>query len=418
MIIRNWQISFTLGGLLWGGNALAQNGSSHPVVIGSTGRAYGPTQAEWQYRQQYGRPSPGSQGNSGLQYVNGYPGGGFGGHGHSWNGWNGWGPQMFLGFDPMMPYPAQGYVFSPSTATYSNGYNDNLNFGNPGFGAAPNPLLFPNLTPPVLQPLPPNDPLANGLGLGLGQSNAAINSTPFPTAIPQQIIPPSTPKAIENSFQYQTQGDLQFQMLNYYAAGERYRKSMDAARDRADPRVRLAITFAARGRFPEAVDQLKLAVAIDPTVPQTSPSLEDLFGAANLIEKERVKERVAEWTLQDPRDPNRLFLSGVFLYLDGNPNARMVLETATLIAGEQPHLTAFLTQRTVPIPKPATVTPEAPIPQPPAGNKAPVAPAQEPVKRPLNEMEIPALPPLPEDGIPPPPHAEIPAPVLPPLTSP
>lgn len=362
--------------------------ASPPVVIGSTGRAYGPTQAEWQYRQQYGRPSPGSHGNSGLRFVNGYPGGGgggYGGYGHP--GWGGWGPQMFFGFDPFMAYPPQGYIFAPSSATFSNGYNSNLNYGYGG-GVVPQ---LPNLTPPTLQPLPTNDPLGNGFGNSSATLNSNFGSNPFPNiANTPPVIPPSSPTAVENSFQFQTQGDLQFQMLNYYAAGERYRKAIDAAKDRADPRCRLAITLAARGRFLEAVDQLKLATLIDPTFPQTTASLDEIFGAANTLEKVRVKDRVAEWTLQDGRDPNRLFLSGVFLYLDGDPNAHMVLSTAALIAGEQQHLTAFLAPRSVPIPQPAQVphaqemrekeklgqdkaVPAAPRPKPPLlkGNAVP-----------------------------------------------
>ncbi|HWL10016.1 MAG TPA: hypothetical protein VNQ76_16545 [Planctomicrobium sp.] len=387
--------------------------SSPPVVIGSTGKPYGPTQAEWQYRQQYGRPSPGSQGNSGLQYVNGFPGGGgFGGHGHP--GWSGWGPQLFMGFDPFTAYPPQGYIFYPSTATYNNGYHYNLNNGVPGFGTPPNPL-FPNITPPVLQPLPTNDPLANGFG----NSSATINSNknPFPTMAPATpVITPSSPKAVENSYQYQTQGDIQFEMLNYYAAGERYRKSIDAAKDRADPRCRLAITLAARGRFLEAVDQLKLATAIDPTFPQTAASLDELFGASNTLEKVRVKDRVAEWTLQDPRDPNRLFLSGVFLYLDGDPHAQMVLETAALIAGEQRHLTSFLAPRNIPIPQPAMVDPAKGVPAPPQ----PHAPAGHGQAIPSGP-EIPAIPPAPDSDEPlqfpsdTPPET---GPTLPPLKSP
>ncbi len=405
-------------------DAQQRGGGSYPTVIGSTGKPYGPTQAEWQYRQQYGRPSPGSNGG-GMEYVNGYPGGG-GGYGGGGRGWGGWGPQLFIGFDPFSYYPGQGYIYYPSTATYNNGYSYNLNYG------APISPVVPTLSPAVMQPLPPSDPL----GGALGGSAARYNQQQIPTMTPADgvdaVIAPSSPRAVETSLQYQTEGDFQLQMMNYYAAGERYRKAIDAARDRAEPRVRLAVTLMARSRFIEAVDQLKLATAIDPTYPQVCPSLDDLLGAGGGIEKARIKERVAEWTLQDGRDPNRLFLTGVVLYLDGDPHAKMVIETAIMIAGEQPHLTAFLAQRAVPIPQPAQTpairqpaaqvgtpalkhVPEAPkphvpqvptLPTPPAGVSpaAPAvtpAPAASPVMSPSPQRDtesgppIPSLPPLP-----------------------
>lgn len=359
-------------------------GGSYPTVYGSTGRPYGPTQAEYQYQLQYGHPSPGNTGG-GLGYVNGYPGTGGGGYGGHWGG--GVNPYLFLNFDPMSSwYPSQGYVYYPSTAYYGSYYNYNSGLGGMGGPFGPSlPPLMTAPTPPLIQgnALPPNV-IANGLqGAGITQ---------FPTITnPPPIVEPSTPQAQESSQQYQTQGDLQLQQLNYYAASERYKKAIDAARDRADPRYRLAVTLAARSRFLEAVDQLKLAVAIDPTWPQHADSLDQVFRAENTFEKTRVKQRVAEWTLQDARDPNRLFLLGALLYMDGDHNSQKLLETAIALAGQQQHFLSFLAPRTVPV-----------VHSEPAGKVPSSLPAAaEPAPREhIPQPPIPAVPPAPDRDLP------------------
>lgn len=407
--------SFVLGTLLLAPIAEAQN-RSYPTVIGPTGRPYGPTQAEYQYQRRYGHPSPGSNGR-GMEYVNGYPGGavrggyGYGGWGAApfgpffpyggYGGYGGWGPGLFIEFDP---FAYRGYdptFFAPSSATY--------NYGNFG-GSYGRPFGSP--VPPVLQPLPldgvPPAPLPSG----------AVSNTdgPFPTIAPIPAgITPSSPKALETSYQYQTQGDLQLQQLNYLAASERYKKSIDAARDRADPRYRLAITLAARSRFHEAVDQLKLAAMIDPGFPQIADSLEDVYGVGNTLEKTRMMDRVSEWVTQDARDPNRLFLMGALLYLDGNPNSKTFLDTAMLIAGKQQHLMAFTVQRSVPIPKPAPAK-GAPVAAPakPGITPKPFSPLiPTPAAQPTPTPAV-----VPKPAVPHNPLAIPPAPVLPKLPTP
>ncbi|WP_437191266.1 tetratricopeptide repeat protein [Planctomicrobium sp. SH527] len=405
--------SFVLGTLLLAPMALAQN-RSFPTVIGPTGRPYGPTQAEYQYQRRYGRPSPGSNGG-GMEYVNGYPGGavrggyGYGGFGPGpfvpfapyggYGGYGGWGPQLFIGFDP---FAYRGYdpAFSfPSSASYNSYYNYGGVFGRP----------FSPPVPPVLQPLPMNEFAPNPIPGGAPNLDG-----PFPTIAPTPAgLTPTSPKGMETSYQYQTQGDMQLQQLNYLAASERYKKSIDAARERADPRYRLAVTLAARSRFPEAVDQLKLATMIDPGFPQIADSLEDLYGVGNTLEKTRLMDRVSEWVMQDARDPNRLFLMGALLYLDGNPNSKTFLETAMLIAGKQQHLMAFTVQRSVPIPKPA------------AGQGMPVAAPAKPAAGPKPFSPLvptPAATPtpaaVPKPAAPHNPLAIPPAPVLPNVPTP
>ncbi|WP_437187542.1 hypothetical protein SH668x_000940 [Planctomicrobium sp. SH668] len=337
---------------------------STPQVIGSTGKPYGPTQAEYQYRQQYGRPSPGSNGG-GMEYVNGFPGGGGGRGGHYHYPYN---PFLYLDVGPYItPPPFGGGIYYPSSAYY--GPYGNVNYGYQGMYGY--------------------DPTANWQQGAYYNGFQQLNPQPI-LADPVPLIPQSTPKEQENSFQFQTQGDIQLQQMNYLAASERYRKAIDAARDRVDPRYRLAVTLAARSRFPEACDQLKLAAKLDPTWPQRVTGLDQLFGAVNQHEKTRIKQRVAEWTLEDARDPNRLFLLGAFLYLDDDPNAATILNTATLIDGNQDYLIAFNSPRS-----PNVAPAAAPLIQGDPANNRPVlgqpAPGQPRMQPPLPNSPVPAL---------------------------
>jgi len=192
-----------------------------------------------------------------------------------------------------------------------------------------------------------NDPL-NGFGQQNGW-NPALNQPDFAPPLQQT----SSPAAQAASVRFQAQGDEQLAKLNYLAATERYRKSIQAARDRATPQYKLAFTLTARSKFAEAIDAFKEATRIQPRWPQTSTSLDAMLGGAQL-EKTLVKQRVADWVVRDSRDPNRLFLLGVMLHLDNDPRAQTMFETAVAIAGPEPHLVAFMTPTAVEpvLPKP------------------------------------------------------------------
>lgn len=380
--------------------AQAQRGR-YPQVIGPSGAAYGPTQAEYQYQQRYGRPSPEYRaGGVGMDYVNGYPGvAQYGGYGYHHHGYGNVG--AYIGFDLNAWYPPQSYGFAPSTAYYGVAY--------PYGPYAPQPFLGP-ATPAFV-----NDLNANQFNAGF--NNGMMNPALVPQAINQanqdaiaalnrqnQVIEPSTPDAQLRSVQWQTQGDDLLKQLSYPAAADRYRKSIDAARDRAEPRIRLGVTYAAQGRYLEAVEQFKLSVVINPQWPQRYESLGSLIGEKNNFEKERVKTRVAEWTLQDARDPNRLFLLGVLMHMDGDPRTSEMFNTAQLISGPQQHLTAFL--NVAPVVQPAPSVNNGAVQNGPALN----APAQngpginQPFAAPVPNVPPPAgnapqqlaIPPLPQ----------------------
>lgn len=386
----------------------------YPTVIGPSGAPYGPTQAEYQYRQRYGHASPEFMaGGIGTGYVNGYPGVPNGGYGHGGygNGYGGYGngygyggAQAYFGFD-LTPYayPSPNYTYYPSTAYYGVAY--------PYGPFAPQPFLGP-AAPAVIQ---------GGVNDLNGFNNGMMNPALVPNALgasapngfsPLQretVIHPSPLDAQQRSLQYQVQGDELLKQLSYPAAADRYRKAIDEARDRAEPRIRMGLTYAARSRYLEAAEQFQLSTALDPNWPRAYESLDSLIGERNTLEKNRIKQRVAEWTLQDARDPVRLFLLGVLMYLDGDQRAREMFNTAQLLSGPQPHLTAFLNVADGPAPQGNQAQGnQAPANNAPAGNNAPQAKFAPPaptlnVPPPTNDLpaspaDIPqlAIPPLPE----------------------
>ena len=337
-------------------------------------------------------PAPG-YGNGG--YGNGYGGCNYG------SNYNGYGP----GYSPGYGY---GYNYGPGAGfTFSNGspfgFNysgfSSVNYGVPGFGVG------------YSSPLYGNSYYGSGWGYSRGYSAASVY---VPNQLPLQPLPqwmideanldpnppvkakpiaqthrslvqPSTPEAQLRSLRMQAAGDRLLATLDYSAAERSYAKSLQAAPDRPDPYMRLAIAKAARGDYRGAVAYLKQMVDVDPTYPARADSLNTLFGHRNGVSKVQLKQHVADWTKVDVRDPDRIFLLGIMLFLDGDDRFRTLLDTDVKLEGEQPHLKAFLD--TVPARDVAT---PAPTPDEIDALAAP-QPAAVEATRPANSPAAPIL---------------------------
>lgn len=217
----------------------------------------------------------------------------------------------------------------------------------------------------------------------------------------RSLIQPSTPEALLRSVRLQAAGDRLFANLDYLAAGKTYAKSVQAAPDRPEPYVRLAMAKAARGDFRTAVAFLKQMTDVDPKYPSRADSLDQLFGPQNGISKLQLKQRVADWTKVDVRDTDRIFLLGIVLFLDGDERFRTLLDTALKLDGEQLYLRAFLDaeparDKTAPAPTPDEIdalSPQAPAQPPQLGPpRGPLLPGNPPAQSPLLLPKFPALP--------------------------
>ncbi|MFG0335514.1 MAG: tetratricopeptide repeat protein [Maioricimonas sp. JB049] len=367
-------VCFGMGLLLGMEPAVAQGvaGRDYPKVYGPTGRLYGPTQAHYQYRRQYGRDWHGYNGLQGgpeVGAVNGYPavgsgGSGYGGHHHGYGvdvllpAYGLWGGAGGYGWGG--PWGYQGY--DPGSSA--------------GYHVVPAPVM-PWSRPVVPLPLGVNSPvLEDAARENVERWEKSLDVTP-PT--PRQILPPSTDQAKLASMRKEHAGDLQMQQRNYAAAADRYRDAIRLAEDRPEPRFRLAIAETSRANFEEAVREFKTLLRLHPDWAVEGPTLDSLFGDDGLLAKTLVQERLIDWVKEDIRDPDRLFLMGTILYYDDQlDRAETVLETAARLGGAKPHLRSLLGTLA------SSGAVAVPADDKPAGNPEPGGPG-------------PVLPPLPND---------------------
>lgn len=246
-----------------------------------------------------------------------------------------------------------GYPYGTSTwSCYGWGVGGyaGSSFYSTGYPVYP-PLLYPAVAPVRLPtqdgwPAPQVWDVLHQQEQGiLANDPALLGNQPAPQGELDRLrfMPPSTPEAIIASQRNQDQGDVDFQQFRLAAATDEYRDAIAAAPERAEPYFRLAVTLSARRQFLEAVDVLQQLLVVDPEWPVHGTQLAEMFRAGDVLPKTQIKQRVADWVLEDVRDADRLFLLGVFLYSDGDrENAATLLETAALIEGQAEHLAPFL----------------------------------------------------------------------------
>jgi tetratricopeptide (TPR) repeat protein len=271
-----------------------------------------------------------------------------------------------------------GYYFRAGSSYFLpyDYYGSVVNYGAL-YGA---PLILAPYQPEIYQPFPAGDRQLQQL---IDENRGATGepAVTFPAEeLPQRFIKPSTPEARLRSIRAEHEGDLQLKNLQFAVAARRYREALTAAEDRPEPYFRLAFAEAALGDFAEAVRLYKLGLQIDPGWPDHGLSLNELLGQQNLLAKTQVKQRVAEWTSENVRDPDRLFLLGVLLHKDDTADkARILFETAAELAGNKPYLTAFLEAVSAPADAgQAAAVPADELPPPPAPDGAGLAPMPAP----------------------------------------
>ncbi len=237
-------------------------------------------------------------------------GGGFG-HGHH-HGGSSWSP-----------------VFIPYAVPWS-GYGYGPNYGPFGYGGWLPPVVLPAETlygPQAVTRFvgfdPPPEILAN------------INLAPVAPAAPQQggfgqlapgnVVPPDRPKVRASNDESRAQvrkyigfGDEHFRKQRFADSVQRYRSAIDAAPDVADAYFRQALALAAMGRYETAVKAIERGLDVAPDWPRSGFRLDTLYGD-NQLAKTAHLEALAKTAAADPNDPNLMFLLGVYLYCDGQP---------------------------------------------------------------------------------------------------
>jgi len=312
------------------GASIAQAQSTYPTVYGSTGTPYGPTQAEYQYQRQYGRPWHGyggqvSPGTFGGSYV--VPGS--------------LGYSSYRGYQHAAPWAVPVYVNVP----YPYGYTAPGPFIY-GLEQLTNPGSFTSNVAP-LGGIPQRNAVIPLAGPDLADGLGPVQPVGAKSDPSQRPVAPSRTAAKLKSLEKQAFGDEQLRKQQWAKAYVEYRAAVDAAPDRAEAHYRLGFLFVAMQHYASAVREFKRAVFLDPTLPRTGDKLAVLFGPNSQIVRTSIIQKVADWLREDIRDPDRLFLFGLLLHYEDDARGHEVLEAAQRMASNSErfadHIAAFLT---------------------------------------------------------------------------
>ncbi|MBX3443164.1 MAG: hypothetical protein KF774_12230 [Planctomyces sp.] len=273
------------------------------------------------------------------------------------------------------PFPV--YVNPPVYAPYGYGYVDPWtgalwppSYTNYGYSPI-NPFVIPGGTLNGAIPQPPVDPVFE-----LEQAHARLrNRGPLPPEDRLPLLKPSTPEAQQRSLRFLAVGDQQLRAGRYSNAVTEYRRAIAAAEDLSAGYFRLGYAFIGLRRYSDAVAQFKYGLILDPSWPDHGESLTQVYGDDNHFERRGAINRVAEWVRGDVRDPDRIFLLAALLHFEGDAkNSGDLLESAVRVAGEEPHLMAFLNAG-LPAEGDGEPADELPADQSPPSNPVPEPPA-------------------------------------------
>ncbi len=376
MGIRRVLVVAMVGGLLSLSATPAWSQARYPRVYGATGRPYGPTQAHYQYERQYGRPWHGYGGYSTNQPVQHH---------------------VTIAAPYFPVYYGSGYCVDPLAPPIYGGYASpivtapGLSFYGPGvfgsFGISGTPGLYVPRPDHDLarQPEFLSAPLAEAWREN--QERWGKNLPDVPPDPATRPVTPSSTAARLRSLEAQSRGDEHLRLQEWQLAYLDYKQAVDAAEDRGEAQLRLGLVLLVLRHYDTAAVAFKRAFHIQPDLVQTAPSLSDLFGSDSQLVRSSLAHKLVDHVQVDIRDPDRLFLLGVMMHLDGDQRAGEIFEAGLRLAGRGEHFTVFLS------PKPLAGAPAAGAPD---KNDPALPPAPAPA-------DPNALPPEP-DLLPPPAH--------------
>jgi tetratricopeptide (TPR) repeat protein len=244
------------------------------------------------------------------------------------------GPIVRYPFYRYAPYPlwgggfGGGYslppLFMPADALY--GPQAMLRF----MGLGGNGILAP-----VANPLPNPRPAPLGGGFGM--------LAPNPNPVGQPAVRVSNEEAKGRAGRFLQLGNDHFHKQQFTTALGLYKQAITAAPDVAVNYFRQGLALIALGRYEQAAKTLKKGLSLDPDWPRSQFRLDDVYGD-NRVVKAAHREALAQAATAQPDDSDLLFLLGVILYFDGQPDrARPFFQRAhELNVADRAHLVAFL----------------------------------------------------------------------------
>jgi Flp pilus assembly protein TadD len=160
------------------------------------------------------------------------------------------------------------------------------------------------------------------------------------TAAPKVRV--ANAEATARARQFIEYGDARFQHQQFADAYQRYRKAADSAPNLADAYFRQAFAQAALGRYRPAVNSIRRGLMLEPGWANTAFRLKQLY-QRNQAAKETHFERLALTAENEPESAELMFLLGVELLLDDQPErAGTFLERAAELGLERKVVQPFL----------------------------------------------------------------------------
>jgi tetratricopeptide (TPR) repeat protein len=138
-------------------------------------------------------------------------------------------------------------------------------------------------------------------------------------------------------------GDAHWAEQQYQLALQQYKTAAGAARDLATPYLRQGMALIATRRYDLAADAFVRALDVDDAVPDSDFRLDTLYGDLRLAKNSHL-ESLAGRALENPDDARMLFVLGVFLHFDGEPEraVKFFRKSAELSGGMAPYARLFL----------------------------------------------------------------------------
>lgn len=220
----------------------------------------------------------------------------------------------------------------------------------PGIGFGPGPMSMAGF-PSAPGMMAPRANVIPGSFETHSQPNPNQGPTqgPAPQRTARRVPTASAPGARRASSEQQNQGDLKLRQNLWAQAYVNYKNAVDLAPERPEPHFRMALTFTALKQYSSAIREFKKSIDLDPTLPQSGDTLSTIFGGNTKAWDSQVMPVVADWTREDLRDTDRLFLLGLLLYFNEDPRGSEMMEAARRTPGVNDYVLAFLNPASTPL---------------------------------------------------------------------
>ncbi|MFO0818742.1 MAG: tetratricopeptide repeat protein [Pirellulales bacterium] len=188
---------------------------------------------------------------------------------------------------------------------------------------------IPGLVRQVVNQVATNGPRPAGVGR-VADRSMSLNATP------------STEEGRRRAANYVQQGDELFARGRYLEANSVYQKAAGVAADSAEPWFRQGFSYLAAGRYERAAQAIQRGIALEPEYAHSGFRLSRLYaGDSSAFDKHL--ETLAQAALDAPNNPDLVYLVGVALHCDGEPEraAPFFAKVAELSGADASHIAAF-----------------------------------------------------------------------------